>query len=147
MTTIWPRYSKNMVHQFLPLHPKISFWLVGEFQGCRNRAWLFKFFTMICWNSVERDGTNQYFERPPSSHVTLCHFFSKSPPSVSFTKTWETTSWNKRRFFLYMVAEAYHIISKDVEKVNNCTFSLFAHSILCTNTQLLTNHVEKMEEL
>ena len=35
--------------------------------------------------------------------------------------------------FLYMAAEAYHIKLKEVEKVRNCNFNLFAHSLLHTN--------------
>ena len=46
-----------------------------------------------------------------------------------------------------MAAGAYHIMSKEVERVKNCSFSLVVHPLLHTNTQILKNYVEKMVKL
>ena len=51
----------------------------------------------------------------PCNFVTLCQFYSITSP-VIFTKLHqENTEWEKRRFFGYMAASAYHVISKEVE--------------------------------
>ena len=42
---------------------------------------------------------------------------------------------------------AYDFKSNEVEKVKNCNFNLFAHSLLHINTQVLTSHVGKIVEL
>lgn len=41
-----------------------------------------------------------------------------------------------------MAAEAYYIITKEVDEVKNCGFIVTKHSIL--HTFLLTNYVDKM---
>ena len=46
-----------------------------------------------------------------------------------------------------MAAEAYHVISKEGEKVRNCSFNLCVHSLLHIDTQVLTSHVGKIVEL
>ena len=51
----------------------------------------------------------------PLNFVTLCQFHSNTSP-VLFTKFhWETIEWEKRRFFAYMAASAYHVTSKEVK--------------------------------
>ena len=46
-----------------------------------------------------------------------------------------------------MATGAYHIMSKEVERVKNCSFNLVVHPLLHTNIQILTNYVEKMVKL
>ena len=51
----------------------------------------------------------------PFNFVTLCQFYSTTSP-VSFTKLHqETIEWEGKRFFAYMAASAYHVISTEVE--------------------------------
>ena len=42
-----------------------------------------------------------------------------------------------------MTGKAYHIISKEIEKVRNSNFNLGTHSLLHTDTRVLTSHVGK----
>ena len=49
---------------------------------------------------------------------TICQFYSNTSP-VLFTKLHlETIEWEKRRFFVYMAASAYHVISKEIKNHN-----------------------------
>ena len=51
----------------------------------------------------------------PFNFVTLCQFYCTTSP-VSFTKLHqETIEWEGKRFFAYMAASAYHVISTEVE--------------------------------
>lgn len=82
----------------------------------------------------------------PLPNVTLFYFIIQLPILLSFAKQWQTIAWI-RRFFLHMVALSNYILSKLVQKVRSCCFNLFAHSLLHTDTQVLTRHVSKMVEL
>ena len=46
-----------------------------------------------------------------------------------------------------MVAISHFIKRKEVEKVINFRFSLCVHSLLHIDTEVLTNHVDKMGKL
>ena len=49
------------------------------------------------------------------SFVTLCQFYSSTSP-VSFTKLrYKTIEGEGKRFFAYIAALAYHVISTEVE--------------------------------
>ena len=51
----------------------------------------------------------------PSNFITFCQFYSTTS-FVLFTKFhYETIEWEERRFFVYMAASAYHVISTEVE--------------------------------
>ena len=51
----------------------------------------------------------------PFNFVTLCQFYSTTSP-VSFSKLHqETIEWEGKRFFAYMAASVYHVISTEVE--------------------------------
>ena len=43
--------------------------------------------------------------------VTVCQFFCVTS-LVLFTKNKKTMEWEKKRFFVYMTASSYHVISK-----------------------------------
>ena len=51
----------------------------------------------------------------PFNFVTLCQFYCTTYP-VSFTKLHqETIEWEGKRFFAYVAASAYHVISTEIE--------------------------------
>ena len=87
------------------------------------------------------------------SHLVI--FFSNPLPPVSFTKKWRTMAWDRGRFFSIFGCSSIshikgcrnHIISKDVKKVRKCSYKLCVHSLLHTDTQVLTSHVDKIVDL
>ena len=48
--------------------------------------------------------------------ITLSHFFNVTlSPPLYYSLKLSTMEWKKRRFFVWMAASTYHLISKDVE--------------------------------
>lgn len=62
----------------------------------------------------------------PSPNVTLYHFFSKPSYLLSFTKKWQTMTWNRQKIVSYISFLKY--ITLFVEKVKCCSSNLYMHS-------------------
>ena len=90
-----------------------------------------------------------FFTHPTNPLPLTCQtlsFLSPAPvPSMSFPTKWQLMPLN--RSFVYINASfAYHMISREVLKVKDCSFNLRASSLLHIGKDVLTSYVGKMVE-